>query len=506
MRPPGRTATASVAASQRIIGVSVGLSLVAAVALGFGLTRGVGRILSNLAGNLLEGSDQIVSAADQVSASSQSLAEGASEQAASLEETSSSLEQMSSMTKRNTEHAVRVNELARQARTAADSGASDMQAMAAAMSEIKSSGDDIAKIIKTIDEIAFQTNILALNAAVEAARAGEAGMGFAVVADEVRNLAHRAAQSAKETSARIGNAVTHTTRGVQISEKVSQSLREILAKVRQVDELAAEVASASKEQSQGIEQVNTAVTEMDKVTQSNAASAEEGASAAEELNAQARSLRDSIDALLHLAGNRDTTRNHATPTQSSHTAPAAASTRRSPQETAWISTRGGAQLPLQAPAVRAPVATEEEAPADTIIEWDEARMATGVESVDAQHQELIARINQLHSACLHGGGRTEVLKVLSFLGSYVKTHFRDEELLMKQSRCPVYEQNKKAHAYFLAEFQRLVQAVTRDGPTTAILLQLRQMLGDWLVNHICTIDMEMARCVSSPKKEGTISS
>ena len=190
---------------------------------------------------------------------------------------------------------------------------------------------------------------------------------------------------------------------MQISEKVSQSLREILAKVRQVDELAAEVASASKEQSQGIEQVNTAVTEMDKVTQSNAASAEEGASAAKELDARpGPSATQSMPCFIWLATG---TRRGTTPRPPSHRTPRPRPLlRQSPQETAWISTRGGAQLPLQAPAVRAPVATEEEAPADTIIEWDEARMATGVESVDAQHQELIARIDQLHSACLHGGG------------------------------------------------------------------------------------------------------
>ena len=198
----------------------------------------------------------------------------------------------------------KANDLAKQARAAADKGAGDMQAMSAAMEAIKVSSDDIAKIIKTIDEIAFQTNILALNAAVEAARAGEAGMGFAVVADEVRNLAQRSAQAAKETAAKIEGAITKTGQGVEISTKVAQALNEIVAKVRQVDELVAEVAGASREQTQGITQINMAVGQMDKVTQSNAASAEESASAAEELNAQAASLKQIVHDLQTLVGTK----------------------------------------------------------------------------------------------------------------------------------------------------------------------------------------------------------
>jgi methyl-accepting chemotaxis protein len=294
-----KAASALGTASNVLIGGLV-VALLLGCAITVFLTRSITQPIRHVAEQLSEGADQTVSAAGQVSSASQSLAEGASEQAASLEETSSSLEEISSMTKRNTANAEKVNELARQARAAADTGASDMQAMAAAMTDIKTSGDDIAKIIRTIDEIAFQTNILALNAAVEAARAGEAGMGFAVVADEVRNLAQRAAASAKETAAKIENSVSKTAHGVQLTERVAKSLQEIVGKARQVDELAAEVASASKEQTQGIEQVNLAVSQVDKVTQSNAAGAEESASAAEELNAQAESLKGAVADLLKL--------------------------------------------------------------------------------------------------------------------------------------------------------------------------------------------------------------
>jgi methyl-accepting chemotaxis protein len=280
------------------------LPLAGLIVLGFYFfnNRVIVRPLTASIAEISQVSEQTTSSAGQMSAASQSVAEGASEQAASLEETSASLEEMASMTRRNAENAQSAKELANQTRSAADTGAADMQLMNAAVGDIKESSDNIAKIIKTIDEIAFQTNILALNAAVEAARAGEAGMGFAVVADEVRNLAQRSAQAAKETAEKIEDAIQKSDRGVQISDRVARSLQDIVDKARRVDELVAQIAAASGEQSTGIAQVNQAVTQMDKVTQSNAANAEESASAAEELSAQARTLQDTVGQIQALLG------------------------------------------------------------------------------------------------------------------------------------------------------------------------------------------------------------
>jgi methyl-accepting chemotaxis protein len=430
-----------------------------------------------------QASSQTAAAAVEISRTSTSLAEGASGQAASLEETSASLEEVASMTKRNAENSHQATELAKQARHAAENGATDMRQMNAAMDAIKSSSDDIAKIIKTIDEIAFQTNILALNAAVEAARAGEAGMGFAVVAEEVRSLAQRSATAAKETSAKIEGAIQRTGQGVALSGKVAEALNTIVARARQVDELAAEVASASNEQSQGISQVNLAVGEMDRVTQTNAAASEQSASAAEQLKTQAATLHQAVARLTWIVSGEAQDESQA------HTS--AAASRRTVS-------RHSARPAARATAPKAPAAADD----DALVKWDPSTMATGIDEVDDEHQELIAMINRLHKACLNGTGKAELREMMNFLAGYVQTHFAHEEEVMAREHCPAEAKNKIAHQKFLETFTKLMAEFEAKGATTSVLVDLKRLVADWLTNHICTIDMQLYRGARNGRANG----
>jgi methyl-accepting chemotaxis protein len=250
--------------------------------------------MSDTLQQIMSTTEQVNRGSQQVADASQSLSQGATEQAASLEEITSSMTQIGSQTKLNAENANRANQLAINARNAAEKGNSEMTLLMNAMTEINESSKNINKIIKVIDEIAFQTNLLALNAAVEAARAGRHGKGFAVVAEEVRNLAARSAKAAKETAELIEGSIKKVENGSDIATRTGVSLGEIKDGSTKVTDIVAEIAASSNEQAQGIAQTNTGLGQIDKVTQQNTANAEQSASAAEELSGQATQLNDML--------------------------------------------------------------------------------------------------------------------------------------------------------------------------------------------------------------------
>jgi methyl-accepting chemotaxis protein len=243
------------------------------------LTQDIGATFRDEIGELSRSVDAMrVKMAEAVGQSvemSRGLSEASSRQAASLEETSSSLEEMASMTRQNAANTTEANRLMAEAEEVIRGADTSMADLRGAMHEIISASEQTRKIIKTIDEIAFQTNLLALNAAVEAARAGEAGAGFAVVADEVRNLAMRAAESAKNTSALTGDIADKVKKGESLVSRSYDAFQTVTNRSSKVVNLLGEVASASQEQSQGVDQLNRAVADMNNVTQQNAAAAEE---------------------------------------------------------------------------------------------------------------------------------------------------------------------------------------------------------------------------------------
>ncbi|WP_319542401.1 methyl-accepting chemotaxis protein [uncultured Pseudodesulfovibrio sp.] len=236
--------------------------------------------LSEVVGEVVDGSSKVASGSEELSGTSQSLSQGATEQAASLEEVSASMEEMASNIRANAHNARETESIANRASDNARIGG-------AAVTETVSAMQEIAEKISIVEDIARQTNLLALNAAIEAARAGEHGKGFAVVAAEVRKLAERSGHAAAEIS-------DLSSSSVEVAVKAGDMLKEMVPDIEKTAELIQEISVASNEQNSGAEQINTALQQLDHVVQQNAAASEEMASTSTDLASQAHGLQQII--------------------------------------------------------------------------------------------------------------------------------------------------------------------------------------------------------------------
>lgn len=121
------------------------------------------------------------------------------------------------------------------------------------------------------------------------------------------------------------------------------------------------------------------------------------------------------------------------------------------------------------------------------ITWSEM-MSVGVPVLDEDHKTLVGLINLLQHSI---GDREEYVAVYSVLGAleeYCEHHFIREEKMMEASRCPQLDQHQRTHEGF-AETVRTMKLRYEQDQTSVRARDCLTFLNNWLVNHICTTDM-----------------
>ena len=61
-----------------------------------------------------------------------------------------------------------------------------------------------------------------------------------------------------------------------------------------------------------------------------------------------------------------------------------------------------------------------------LMKWDES-FSVGVKEIDAQHQKLVAMINELHAAMKEGKVHDVLGEIISGMAKYTIFHFETEE-------------------------------------------------------------------------------
>jgi len=122
--------------------------------------------------------------------------------------------------------------------------------------------------------------------------------------------------------------------------------------------------------------------------------------------------------------------------------------------------------------------------------------ATGNAMIDREHQTLAELIEKVRLAGRSPDKDVEVMRALTDMYLYAKSHFFDEEGLMEQLGYPERERHAELHRAFLEKTHDLTDACLEGALD---IDELTAFLSEWLARHV---DEEDARIIAFATAQG----
>lgn len=123
-------------------------------------------------------------------------------------------------------------------------------------------------------------------------------------------------------------------------------------------------------------------------------------------------------------------------------------------------------------------------------------LITGNETIDAQHKELISRIDAFVRACEESDSKVKAIKMLDYLDEYTQFHFSAEEELQKNVNYPELSKHHDKHEEFKATIKDLYDYLDEhEGPNDQFIELVKTKVIDWLFGHIKTFDRSVAEYI-----------
>jgi hemerythrin-like metal-binding protein len=139
-----------------------------------------------------------------------------------------------------------------------------------------------------------------------------------------------------------------------------------------------------------------------------------------------------------------------------------------------------------------------------LIEWREAWL-TGEERIDAEHLDLVARINALYAAIGAGEGREAVAAALTAILERTRAHFAYEESLMAATAYPEAALHHERHQTLYGMIKLVAETVAMV--KTEVALGTVDFLEGWFIGHVESDDAALGRYLAArPGLDGAISS
>ncbi len=130
-----------------------------------------------------------------------------------------------------------------------------------------------------------------------------------------------------------------------------------------------------------------------------------------------------------------------------------------------------------------------------LFRWEET-YSTGDSKMDEQHKRLIEQASEISDKIITSRlefNSEKISKLLSFIIDYTKTHFVDEEELMKKICFPEYEEHCKKHIELIEAVNKFAERLDKNDMYMEI--DFLTFLKTWVIDHIINDDRKYSKYI-----------
>jgi hemerythrin len=133
----------------------------------------------------------------------------------------------------------------------------------------------------------------------------------------------------------------------------------------------------------------------------------------------------------------------------------------------------------------------------SFVQWNDS-FAVGQPEIDKQHRKLVEMIARLQRSLSEGIINPQIGVALKELVQYTKTHFRDEQDIMRQIGYPEYESHLRMHEQLTEQVVGILNDLRQGKTLTAT--DLIAFLKSWLIDHIVQEDKKIGAFIREKTK------
>jgi hemerythrin len=123
-----------------------------------------------------------------------------------------------------------------------------------------------------------------------------------------------------------------------------------------------------------------------------------------------------------------------------------------------------------------------------VHKWNAKTDSVGITKMDDQHKVLLGLANSITEFDQGDSEDNEIIgRILNTLAEYTKTHFVEEERMMKKMGYPLIDEHIRLHNSFIQKVEKFISLRQEDVNKVSVQM-LAEFLTNWIEHHIRNAD------------------